>query len=67
MTQLQQWRGLASGSSGKGKGGAEEEGGVFDHLKKTFTEEIDKVSAAATDRVASDIVLYCCSTLHQGL
>ncbi|CAM9509408.1 unnamed protein product [Ectocarpus sp. 4 AP-2014] len=41
VTQLQQWRGLASGSSGKGKGG-EEEGGVFDRLKKTFTEEIDK-------------------------
>ncbi|CBJ27872.1 Import inner membrane translocase subunit TIM44, mitochondrial precursor [Ectocarpus siliculosus] len=41
VTQLQQWRGLASGSSGKGKGG-EEEGGMFDRLKKTFTEEIDK-------------------------
>ncbi|CAM9851745.1 unnamed protein product [Ectocarpus sp. 12 AP-2014] len=40
VTQLQQCRGLASGSSGKGKGGEEE--GVFDRLKKTFTEEIEK-------------------------
>ena len=36
-----QWRGLSSG--GAGKGGKEE--GVFDRLKRTFEEEVDKVRA----------------------
>lgn len=41
-----QWRGLASGA-GKGKQGGGDQGGdgdgMFDRLKKTFAEEIEKV------------------------
>lgn len=53
----QQWRGLASGA-GKGKGGKEGSGdhggdgdGMFDRLKKTFAEEIEKVRSCLDARL----------------
>lgn len=44
-SSVTQWRGLASGAGkGKGKdGGGGDEEGLFDRLKKTFAEEIEKV------------------------
>lgn len=53
-----QRRGLASGAGkGKGKDGGDEEG-LFDRLKKTFAEEIEKVLTAAAAVVHTYGVMY---------
>ncbi len=46
-TTRQCWRGLAtSGKGGKQQGGGGDEEGMFDRLKKTFAEEIEKVQSS---------------------